>query len=257
MFDPNLLAEAIVVRGYTCIPLAEGTKVPLVAWKDLQVRKASEHEMRAWFERFPYADIGLVTGVASGLIALDFDHGPFINGKHNATPSGGRHYFYRYTPGDRRGLSVRPGLDIPWIVRLYAMPDVNDEPIPIQPDAPMTRPSSQHTFNDSTPPPATAMDACAFVRWFKVRRDEDWPNRYALARAYASNAAACEGADRRLGNDYRHEAAIYSNLSKPISCAQIVRNGYPCPHFDLWSDTCRKAAGVTTPFGLATRTQPR
>lgn len=57
--------------GLSIIPVRD--KVPLIAWKEFQTRKADEKEIRFWWNLWPTADIGMVTGPISGRIVLDID----------------------------------------------------------------------------------------------------------------------------------------------------------------------------------------
>ncbi|MCL6558359.1 MAG: bifunctional DNA primase/polymerase [Firmicutes bacterium] len=61
-------------RGWNVIPLRPRDKRPaLPSWADYQSRRATEEEIREWWDRWPDANIGLVTGTVSGLIVLDLD----------------------------------------------------------------------------------------------------------------------------------------------------------------------------------------
>ena len=44
-----------------------------IEWKEFQARRATEAEIRAWWRRWPTANVGLVTGVISRLAVLDID----------------------------------------------------------------------------------------------------------------------------------------------------------------------------------------
>lgn len=71
-------------RGWAVLPLKPREKIPHAAvlrevhgaakWKPLAERPASEPEIRAWFERDPETQIGIITGQASGgLVVIDQD----------------------------------------------------------------------------------------------------------------------------------------------------------------------------------------
>lgn len=48
-------------------------KMPLVSWKEYQSRRPTEAEVAGWFEKWPYANIGIVTGAISNLVVFDLD----------------------------------------------------------------------------------------------------------------------------------------------------------------------------------------
>jgi len=58
-------------QGLSIIPVKG--KTPLVQWKQFQERRANEQELRAWWNQWPDADIGMVTGRISNRFVIDFD----------------------------------------------------------------------------------------------------------------------------------------------------------------------------------------
>jgi hypothetical protein len=62
-------------RGWSVLPIEPHGKRPLVPWRPFQSGAASVDAVRQWFERWPDANIGLVTGGLSGLVVLDVDTG--------------------------------------------------------------------------------------------------------------------------------------------------------------------------------------
>lgn len=82
-------------------------KAPIRSWKDAQVRKLTEKEIRRHWDQYPSANVGVVMGRVSGLVGIDID-GPegreWI--KQNQadlpatrmfeTPNGGMRYLYRH-----------------------------------------------------------------------------------------------------------------------------------------------------------------
>lgn len=121
-------ALAYLARGWSVIPLLPGDKRPLVAWEEYQYRRPSEATVRGWFRRRPDAGVGIVTGLASGLVVLDVDaghggeanlqrlvqaHGPVPWTVECHTGGGGRHLYFAHPGGvihNRAGF--RPGLDL-------------------------------------------------------------------------------------------------------------------------------------------------
>lgn len=82
--------------------------------------------IETWFRRHPRANIGLITGEVSGFFALDVDtvsNGfeslatlpPIPRTKENITPSGGRHFLFKYPSHLRIPTSkdlFAPGIDV-------------------------------------------------------------------------------------------------------------------------------------------------
>ncbi|MGB9905207.1 MAG: bifunctional DNA primase/polymerase, partial [Desulfotomaculales bacterium] len=67
-------ALSYVSHNWSIIPLRPRDKRPILSsWSDYQSRQAIEEEIREWWDRWPDANIGLVTGAVSGLIVLDLD----------------------------------------------------------------------------------------------------------------------------------------------------------------------------------------
>jgi hypothetical protein len=58
--------------GYSIIPVGKDKK-PLIKWEAYQKRKATENEVRAWWMKWPDANIGIVTGKISNLAVIDVD----------------------------------------------------------------------------------------------------------------------------------------------------------------------------------------
>ncbi len=89
-----------------------------------------DHRVRAWWGRWPAANVGVPTGRRSGLLVLDVDqrgggpqslaalereHGPLPKTATGRTGGGGVHLFFRYPSGRevRNSAGVLgPGLDV-------------------------------------------------------------------------------------------------------------------------------------------------
>ena len=59
-------------QGFSVIPIGREKK-PLVEWKRYQTERATHEQVRAWFEQFPDANIGAVTGAVSGIVVIDIE----------------------------------------------------------------------------------------------------------------------------------------------------------------------------------------
>ena len=82
------IALSYLKKGYSVIPvkspqmvrtdlsteeIIKQCKVPLIAWKEFQNRRPTEQEVVEWFEMWPEANIGIVTGKISNLVVFDLD----------------------------------------------------------------------------------------------------------------------------------------------------------------------------------------
>jgi hypothetical protein len=121
-------ALAYAARGWSVLPIEPRGKRPLVAWLELQQRIAEADEIEAWFERWPEANVGIVTGRISGLVVIDVDiaHGGTasladLERERGALPptveavtgGGGRHLYFAQPPQILRNrVGMRPGIDL-------------------------------------------------------------------------------------------------------------------------------------------------
>ena len=94
MTNPNIipcLAAALdyLARGWSVVPLCPPDhdnvgpaheercespgKAPIVSWTDYQRRRATERELRVYWNRCPKANVGVILGKVSSLIGIDVD----------------------------------------------------------------------------------------------------------------------------------------------------------------------------------------
>jgi hypothetical protein len=108
--------------GFSVIPVPapDGTwhngKVPAIAWKEYQQRRATEEELTRWFQCNP--NIAIVTGAISNLVVVDTDSPQAVRSLSRRLPytpwqvrtSKGFHAFYRH-PGQpvRNRASIETG----------------------------------------------------------------------------------------------------------------------------------------------------
>jgi len=126
--DPRAAALAYLGLGWSVIPVEPGGKRPLVQWAELQRRPPTSAEVNAWYERWPDANVGIVTGAVSRIVVLDVDGrhggtlslaqldielGPLPVTVEAGTGGGGRHLYFLH-PGGRvpNRVSLRPGIDL-------------------------------------------------------------------------------------------------------------------------------------------------
>lgn len=120
----NMLARALHYRGrgLSVIPLARGGKNPIINWKEYQQRLPTNYEIRSWWEKVPDANIGIATGVVSGVFVLDCDTkdaAETVRAKGRGVPcaiagtGNGVHFYYSmpdFAVGNR--AKILPGMDI-------------------------------------------------------------------------------------------------------------------------------------------------
>src|SRR5690349_8867706 len=113
-------ALAYARRGWSIIPGGDGgssiAKEPRIpSWTPYKTRRASEDEIRAWWGRWPDANILLICGRISGIVAVDVD--PDRGGTADGLPNtgiifqsggGGFHYLYEH-PEDRARVQNQVG----------------------------------------------------------------------------------------------------------------------------------------------------
>lgn len=115
-------------RGWSAIPIRPHDKRPAIRWLEFQQRLATEDEVKGWFQRWPDGNVGVVTGVISGLVVLDIDprhggdtsfvkliqkHGPLPHTIEARTGGGGRHVYFAHPGGIiRNRVGLVPGIDL-------------------------------------------------------------------------------------------------------------------------------------------------
>jgi hypothetical protein len=126
--DAGRAALGYAGLGWSVLPLRAKAKRPLVAWRELEERRASDEEIEGWFRRWPDANVGVVTGAISRLVVLDIDpqhggddglaalerrHGPLRPTVEVATGGGGRHFYFQAPGGEiRNRAGLAPGVDL-------------------------------------------------------------------------------------------------------------------------------------------------
>ena len=114
--------------GWSVLPLQPKSKRPLVAWRELEDRRAGSKEVEGWFRRWPDANVGVVTGMISHLVVLDIDPkhggddalaglerrygllGPTVEA---VTGGGGRHFYFAAPAAEiRNRAGMAQGIDL-------------------------------------------------------------------------------------------------------------------------------------------------
>jgi len=135
-------AVAAVSRGWAVVPLHDLVsgacscgrpdcpspgKHPRVRWEPWQAQAPDVDRVRRWWQRWPNANIGVVTGAVSGVVVLDVDprnggdrslfelergRGPLPDTVQTETGGGGRHVWFRHPGGDIVSCVLAPGLEL-------------------------------------------------------------------------------------------------------------------------------------------------
>ena len=129
-------------QGFGVIPIKN--KRPIIKWRQYQERQSTIEEIREWWGHTPNAQIGLVTGKHHNLTVVDLDSEDAISKLNEvagdsfmtliaATPRGGQHWYFRYTPDFANKAGLAEHIDIRndggYIV---APPSVNSNSKPYQ-----------------------------------------------------------------------------------------------------------------------------
>jgi len=97
--------EQVARLGLWGFPISnDGTKQPRVKWKEFQDRPPSPDELADWRKKYPYAGVGIPTGIATGIVIVDADTDDAISYlKSHGIPQTwavrtrrGRHYYFAH-----------------------------------------------------------------------------------------------------------------------------------------------------------------
>lgn len=100
-------------NNLSVIPIGNDKK-PLISWKEYQDRRASEEEIKAWYQKYPNANVGIVTGKVSGITVIDCDSPEaiktFMREYKGDTPAvqtpRGMHFYFKYADGIRNTVKI-------------------------------------------------------------------------------------------------------------------------------------------------------
>jgi len=108
-------------QGYSVIPI-RANKKPYVKWEPYQTKRAEPEQIRAWWDRYPNAMIGIVTGDISDVDAVDCDSEAGRDALNEFLPESfvtpvsktpkGYHFFLKHRPGLSNGVRVLKDTDL-------------------------------------------------------------------------------------------------------------------------------------------------
>jgi len=126
--DIQQAALEYLARGWSVVPVRAREKRPLLAWQIYQQRYPTAADLRAWFARWPEANVAIVTGAVSGLVVVDVDrqhngeqslarlereHGPLPRTVEAMSGGGGRHLYFAHPGGHvHNKVGLAPGIDL-------------------------------------------------------------------------------------------------------------------------------------------------
>jgi hypothetical protein len=118
----------LVELGFSIFPLSAGSKIPVKGTKGVKDATTDRAVVSGWAKRWPGANIGIATGIPSGVLVIDFDP---RNGSEASvaklakarrlfpqtisckTANGGRHFYYAYAENIKNSASkLAEGIDV-------------------------------------------------------------------------------------------------------------------------------------------------
>ena len=125
MMENKLLEAALQYQraGLSVAPVKGNKKPYLKSWLKYQKEKASEHQIREWWRRWPNANPAIVTGEISGIDVVDVDTeagwgalNEFLSDSFETptvgTPAGGYHVYFKHRGGLSNGVRIIEGCDL-------------------------------------------------------------------------------------------------------------------------------------------------
>lgn len=109
--------QYLLVDGYSVFPVGKDKK-PLIAWAKYQKELPTEVQVKEWWTKYPYANIGIATGKISGISVIDIDTyktpstplDRFPKTLTVRTGNGGYQLYYNYVEGLTISADAYPDL---------------------------------------------------------------------------------------------------------------------------------------------------
>ena len=107
--------------GYSVIPLKEDKK-PYIKWQPFQKVRADVTMISAWYQKWPHANVGIVCGEISGIMAVDADSEKGLSALNEYLPDSfltptsktpkGYHTVFEYREGLSNGVRILADCDL-------------------------------------------------------------------------------------------------------------------------------------------------
>jgi hypothetical protein len=108
-------------NGFSVIPVMVN-KRPYIKWEQYQTRAPGEAQVRAWWKKWPTANIGIVTGTVSGIDVVDCDSDAGKAALEELLPENlempivktpkGYHFYFSHRPGLSNGVRIITDCDL-------------------------------------------------------------------------------------------------------------------------------------------------
>lgn len=85
--------------GFSIIPITPKDKKPIIKWIPYQEKRATEEEVRNWWNEWSNANIGIITGKISGIVVIDIDTEEipdWVPGTVYSKTAKGTHHYFKY-----------------------------------------------------------------------------------------------------------------------------------------------------------------
>lgn len=116
-------ALSYLQQGLSIIPCDKKKKPLITSWLPYQKEPPTEQQVGEWWDRWPDANIAVVTGEVSGIDIVDIDEQQGfvalskyipagISTPAVKTPRGGMHLYFQHHPGLRNNARAIPGCDL-------------------------------------------------------------------------------------------------------------------------------------------------
>ncbi len=120
MTEALLAARSYLARGWIPLPLQPHGKAPLIRWRQLRMAPPTPVDVESWWRRWPDANVGILTGVASQLAVIDLDGSEAIErataqGVPDCAPraqTGCGVHVYCASAEPARTATVTPGIEV-------------------------------------------------------------------------------------------------------------------------------------------------
>jgi len=223
----DLLNEALKYfeKGYNIIPVNKNKK-PLVSWEKWQKEKQTKEQIEQWWEKYPSANIAVITGKISNLLVIDTDTQEATQKIQELipesllvpcqkTPRGGMHFFFTYMDGFSSKPNLLNGIDIKTNGGLITV-------------APSVSKRGKWQWLDGlsifeTEPPAIPEELTCFLKqgWFKKEKEKERTKEKEKEKKIGTNTKYINNNINNINNNINNTS---NNISTLVDITTLVAN---------------------------------